>query len=256
MAIEIFNRIENKYLMTSGQYNILKQTLQEQMLLDDQGIDPCYTISNIYYDTKDDYLIKHSLSKPDFKEKLRIRAYGQVTLDSMVFIELKKKINGVVNKRRSKIRLKDAYKMIKTKQLPQLKSYHNELVLREIQFFLGRYDLKASTVISYDRCAYKQDEFRVTSDSNIQTRKDNLRLENGGYGDLLLEEDFVLLEAKSTGAFPIWFVTLLSQLQIYKSSFSKYGKDYIRRHKTIEERGVAQLCWTQYLATHQKRLSH
>jgi len=256
MAIEVFNRVENKYLMTSEQYSLLKQTLQSQMVFDDQGIDPCYTISNIYYDTKDDYLIKHSLSKPNFKEKLRVRAYGQVTLESMVFIELKKKINGIVNKRRSKIRLRDAYHMITTKQLPKLESYHNELVLREILFFLGRYELEASTVISYDRCAYKRDEFRVTVDSNIRTRKENLKLENGCYGDLLLEEDTVLLEAKSASAFPIWFVTLLSQLHIYKTSFSKYGKDYIRRHRKIEEKGVAQLCWTQYLATHQKHQSH
>ncbi len=256
MAREIFNRVENKFLMTHDKYIILNETLKSQMALDIHAKNQCPTISNIYYDTKDDYLIKHSLSKPEFKEKLRIRAYGNVTINSMVFIELKKKNNGVVNKRRSKILLCDAYKMIKTKKLPNIEAYHNELVLREILFFLERFDLKASTMIAYDRRAYMNNGFRVTVDNNIRTRKNDLRLESGSYGDKLLEEKFVLLEAKSLGSFPTWFVSLLSELKIYKTSFSKYGKDYIRRNKIMKEKGVAQLCLTQYLATHQKHLSH
>lgn len=251
MSIETFNRVENKYLMTNKQYVSLKDRLQLKMFLDDQSSDPCYTISNIYYDTKGDYLIKHSLSKPHFKEKLRIRAYGEVTSESVVFIELKKKINNVVNKRRSKILLKDVYSLIETKELPEARDYHNKIVLKEIQFFLERYDLSASTFISYRRCAYKLNEFRVTIDNDIRTRKHDLKLESGPYGDELLEKGFVLLEAKSIGAFPIWFVSLLSELHIYKSSFSKYGKDFIRRNRNIKEKGIAKLCLTQYLVTHQ-----
>lgn len=252
MVIEVFNRTEYKFMMTSKQHSLLEQTIKRQMRADDTVDTPCYSISNIYYDTNDHYLIKHSLSSPVFKEKLRIRAYGNVTLDSIVFIELKKKYKGIVNKRRSKIRLKDAYRLLETKILPKIEPYHNELVLREIQFFLTRYSLKASTMISYDRCAYKTDDFRVTIDQNIRTRTHDLRLEHGRYGDKLLEEGVFLLEAKSSNAMPLWFVKELSQLRIYKSSFSKYGKDYIRRNRPIGEREVEQLCLTQSLATQQK----
>ncbi|MCD4712814.1 MAG: polyphosphate polymerase domain-containing protein [Clostridiales bacterium] len=252
MVIEVFNRTEYKFILTSKQHSLLEQTIKRQMRADDTVDTPCYSISNIYYDTDDHYLIKHSLSSPNFKEKLRIRAYGNVTLDSIVFLELKKKYNGIVNKRRSKIRLKDAYRLLETKILPKIEPYHNELVLREIQFFLTRYSLKASTMISYDRCAYKTDDFRVTVDQNIRTRTHDLRLEHGRYGDALLKDDIYLLEAKSSNAIPLWFVNELSQLRIYKSSFSKYGKDFVRRYRQIEEREVKKICWTQSLATQQK----
>ena len=256
MTIETFNRIENKYLMESPEYNFIKAVLNYEMAYDQNQSSSSYKICNIYYDTVDDYLIKYSLSKPVFKEKLRLRCYGDATLDSLVFIELKKKINGVVNKRRSQILLSDAYKMIETKELPKEADYHNRMVLKEIQCFLNRYELLPSTYVSYDRCAYSQGEFRVTIDSNIITRKTDLFLENGSYGDQLLKDGFVLLEAKSAKAFPMWFVHLLSSLRVYKTSFSKFGKDYIRRSKNINEKGVLSLCLTQCLVTHQNHQLH
>ena len=59
-----------------------------------------YTICNIYYDTGDWRLIRKSLEKPVYKEKLRVRSYGVPMGDDKVFVELKKKYDGVVYKRR------------------------------------------------------------------------------------------------------------------------------------------------------------
>ncbi|MNW19369.1 VTC domain protein [compost metagenome] len=56
-----------------------------------------YTITNIYYDTECNTLIRNSLSKPKYKEKLRLRAYGTPNADSNVYLEIKKKVVGLVN---------------------------------------------------------------------------------------------------------------------------------------------------------------
>lgn len=254
MANEIFNRVEKKFLLNSKQSKGLLNAIDNHMEKDEHLIDKAfYTITNLYYDTEDDYLIKHSLSKPVFKEKLRLRAYGKVNLESMVFIELKKKINGVVHKRRSLIKLCDAYYFINSKERPQEESYHNTLVLREIEQFLKRYPVKASTFIAYDRVAYKADELRVTLDYKIRTRKDQLRLEYGDHGDLLLESDYTLLETKSSLGLPLWLTHTLSEEKIYKTSFSKYGKDFVRRSRDIHEKGVL-ICSNLSLAIPQQQI--
>lgn len=253
MTIEVFNRVEKKFMMNNVQYSQLKPVLNKELMVDENMIDNThYTIQNIYYDTDDDYLIKHSLSKPVFKEKLRIRAYGKVNLESFVYIELKKKMNGVVNKRRSKIKLCEAYVFINSKTLPKIQPYHNEQVLKEILQFILKYDVRPKTYIAYDRMAYKLGTFRVTIDRNIRTRQDHLRLEYDDIGLPLLEEGVMILEAKSSLGLPMWFVDILSQMKLYKTSFSKYGKDYIRRNRDIKEKGVYS-CLNPYLVIQQQQ---
>lgn len=254
MAIEIFNRIENKFLIDYKQHKAIEKTLRDGMIKDDASKDGAYLIQNIYYDTEDQYLIKYSLSKPVFKEKLRVRAYGLVTMESMVFIELKKKYNGVVNKRRSLIKLCDAYKFLNTKDLPSQETYHNHMVLKEIQQFLFKYDMKPSLYIAYQRDAFKRNDLRVTLDHHIVTRKDDLRLEYGPKGDLLLMPHMYLMEIKSQFGMPIWLTKKLSKEKIYKTSFSKAGKDFIRRERAIEERGIK--CLKQSLLIRQKQPLH
>ena len=50
-----------------------------------------YSISNIYYDTDDNRLIRSSIEKPVYKEKLRMRSYGTPNAHDKVFLEIKKK---------------------------------------------------------------------------------------------------------------------------------------------------------------------
>lgn len=251
MSKDVFNRIEKKYLLSQEEYKSLMPKIKEYMTCEEHDQ---YLIQNIYYDTSDDYLTKHSLSKPYFKEKLRLRAYGQVNLESFVFIELKKKVGGVVNKRRSVIKLLEAYTFIHTMVLPEEKPYHNTLVLKEIQQFLLRYPLEARTYVAYRRSAFKADNLRVTFDHNIITRQDDLRLEYGPRGDQLLKKSYYLMEAKTNQGLPMWLVNGLSRNNIYKRSFSKVGKDYLRRHRNIEERGL--ICLNPSLVTHQAKQLH
>ena len=141
MAIEVFNRYEHKYMLNREQFEKIIKILDEHMDMDSHNEDHTpYTIANIYFDTPDDYLIRTSLSKPEYKEKLRLRAYGVPDRDSKVFLEIKKKFRGIVNKRRTKLKLAEAYSFVATGKAPEPKDYMNTQVLRELEYFLKIYN--------------------------------------------------------------------------------------------------------------------
>lgn len=190
-----------------------------------------YSISNIYYDTDDNRLIRNSIEKPVYKEKLRMRSYGTPDTSDKVFLEIKKKYNGIVNKRRTSIVLEDAYQYMEDGTFPKETECLNRQVLKEIDYFKSIYDLKPKVYLSYDRYAFfeKNDgDFRVTFDTNITTRRGDVRLESGSYGNRLLPQNIYLMEIKINGSVPMWFTSCLSDLKIYPVSFSKYGTEYKR----------------------------
>ena len=241
MAIEVMQRYENKYLIDSDTYLKLQTRISEQTELDayNKKVD-YYTISNLYYDTEDNSLIRTSLFKPKYKEKLRLRAYGVPTELDEVFLEIKKKYNGLVNKRRTRLRLPEAYEFLRTGEKPPLKEYMNGQVLSELEYFLKRYEVSPKLYLAYDRRAYfGENGLRITFDTNIRTRRNDIRLEKGDYGDQLIADDLWLMEVKAAGAIPVWLVKLLSEYKVYSTSFSKYGTEY---QKMIEMRGGDAKC--------------
>ncbi|MBE6989159.1 MAG: polyphosphate polymerase domain-containing protein [Ruminococcaceae bacterium] len=218
----VFNRCEKKYLMPETVYQRLRQRLKPYMEQDAYGL---HTICNIYYDTPDNLLIRRSIEKPLYKEKLRLRSYGVPAPDSAVYLEIKKKYGDIVNKRRIQLTLQDAYLYLDQGVRPA----EDSQILRELDFFLARYPLHRSICIAYDRVALfaRQDpEFRVTFDRNIRSRRTRMGLENGDAGRPLLPHGWYLMETKILGATPLWFVRILSDLRIYPVSFSKYGSIY------------------------------
>lgn len=230
MAIEVFNRYEHKYLLTEAVCKKVIKVMDSYMVLDkyNQNHKP-YTISNIYYDTPDDYLIRQSLSKPLYKEKLRLRAYGVPHRNDTVFLEIKKKYNGIVNKRRSALMLEDAYSFIADGKIADIRSYMNEQVIKEITYFLSFYMPVPKLYLAYDRIAYFEKgnaDLRISFDKNIRSRRYNLRLENGDYGDALLGKGLCLMEIKTSLAKPLWLTNMLTEFNIKRSSFSKYGTEF------------------------------
>ncbi len=231
MAIEVFNRYEKKYMVDEATFHKLLVRLEDYMILDAYNQDhEFYNISNIYYDTPDDRLIRNSIEKPVYKEKLRLRAYGVPDLDDNVFVEIKKKYKGITNKRRTSMTLREAYDYLHKDIKPDLlQESINQQVFREIDYFKNFYGLVPKTHITYDRRAYfeKNDgDFRLTFDTNIRSRRDHLGLELGNDGELLLENGIFLMEVKILNAAPVWFTKLMAEMQIMPASFSKYGTDY------------------------------
>jgi hypothetical protein len=230
MAIEVFNRHENKYRLDGDTYAKISARLAEYMEPDGYSRQSgTYAIENIYYDTDDSYLIRTSLAKPAYKEKLRLRAYGSVTPDTKVFLEIKKKYRGVVNKRRSAMFPDEAYRFLATGELPEIKPYMNEQVLKEAQYMLAQRELKPAVYLSYERRAFfgiDDPSLRISFDTNILTRREDLKLESGNYGSPLIGEGECLMEIKAENALPVWVVKLLSEYAVYPQSFSKYGEEY------------------------------
>jgi len=181
---DIFKRYEMKYMLTKEQKEIVLRAMEQYMKPDEYGRS---TICNIYFDTPDYQLIRHSLEKPVYKEKLRVRSYGPAAEDGTVFVELKKKYKGVVYKRRISAKQKEAMDyLVNGEKLPE----------------------------------------QITFDQNILWRKEDLSLSSKVYGTPILEPGCSLMEIKIASAMPMWLGRVLSENGIFKTSFSKYGRAY------------------------------
>ena len=219
----VFQRYEIKYLISPEQKERLLQIMGSYMRLDKYGRT---TIRNVYYDTHNYRLIRRSLEKPVYKEKLRVRSYAQASCDSIVFVELKKKYDDVVYKRRLSLTNVEA-----TKWLSGEKNFSPpSQISAEIDYFLEYYEtLHPVVFLSYEREAFYSldgSDFRVTFDDNLLCRQQNLSLESDVFGTPLMADDQILMEIKCSGGIPLWMVHALSQEHIYKTSFSKYGTAY------------------------------
>ena len=218
-----FKRYEIKYLLDEKTYLELRKRLEGKMVVDQYGEK---TVCNIYFDTPDSRLIRTSLEKPVYKEKLRLRSYGTPERNSTVFVELKKKYKGVVYKRREDMVLSEAEAYLYQGWKPGFSSQ----VLREIDWFLKYYgQITPAMYISYERIAMnevKDSGLRVTFDTNILWRKEELNLKEGSWRNPILEPGQRLMEIKIAGAMPLWLGEILDKLYIYPVSFSKYGRAY------------------------------
>ncbi|MBO5274784.1 MAG: VTC domain-containing protein, partial [Clostridia bacterium] len=109
MAIQTFKRYEKKYLMAASDLPSLIAALSPYMDHDPYCIDGnAYIIHNVYYDTDNFHVIRASNMKPVYKEKLRLRSYyDNLSDEDTVFLELKKKIGGIVNKRRIGLKIRE-----------------------------------------------------------------------------------------------------------------------------------------------------
>ncbi len=219
----VFQRYEIKFLLDRRQKEHVLQAMEPYMELDAYGRS---TIRNIYYDTDNYRLIRKSLEKPVYKEKLRVRSYSAAGPDDQVFVELKKKYKGVVYKRRISTKEREAAAYLSGDAAAPKQSQITE----EMDYFLRFYRTLAPKVfLSYEREAFftkEKSEFRVTFDENILWRETDLSLGTGIYGSPILKPGMTLMEIKTPGGLPLWMVRVLSEENIRKTSFSKYGNAY------------------------------
>ena len=219
----IFQRHEIKFMVTGEQRRRLEEAFASRMVPDPHGES---TICNVYYDTPDFRLIRTSLEKPVYKEKLRLRSYGPAAPEDMVFLELKKKYKGIVYKRRISLPCAAAENYFSgCSPLPE-----GGQIGREIEYFRRFYGtLRPAVYLCYDRTAYfsrETTDLRVTFDRNIGWRQEAVRLTAPAGGAQILPRDASLLEIKAADAIPLWLASLLSENQIRQTSFSKYGEAY------------------------------
>ena len=232
MAIQtVFERHELKFVITQKQQEKLLSLFSDKLKGDEYGKS---LIRNIYFDTPTYLLIRNSLDKPTYKEKIRLRGYGKMTESSVAFLEIKKKYKGVVYKRRIKLTEKDAMAyMTECEKLP------DSQISREIDYFVSYYENLAPRVaLFYEREAYyskDDDTLRITFDKNIQYRFDDLSLLSDAKGTKILDDGQVLMEVKTSYSLPLWLTSFLSENKIYKRSFSKYGYAYMKEILNVKE---------------------
>lgn len=211
--------------MTVEQYEQLMEALEGRVEKDEYFES---LIMNLYYDTPDYMLIRRSIEKPVYKEKFRLRSYGVPTDDSQVFMEIKKKFKGVVYKRRVRANTAEAVNYMAGGPEPEV---NDPQIMEEIHWFCTRYPLQPGMLLAYDRLAWKavdDPNLRITFDTNIRYRMEDMDMTHGDYGTYLLPDNLVLMEVKIPGAAPMWLSHMLSDLEIFPTSFSKYGRCYLK----------------------------
>ena len=236
----MFRRYELKYMLTRSQRDALIRAMQGHMALDPFGRS---TIRSVYLDTDDYRLIRRSIEKPVYKEKLRVRSYQKAGADDTVFVELKKKLEKVVYKRRLALPHRAAMDALESgAPLPA-----QGQIAREIARFRAFYGetLRPAMLLSYEREAYFPTDgadFRLTLDENILWRTKLIDLGADAFGQPLLGPDEVLMELKTPGGIPLWMVRFLSENAIRRRSYSKYGNAYLELMRQNTNGGILHAC--------------
>lgn len=214
--VETFRRSEKKYLLTSEQYEKLMELLKDHVVQDKFFESD---IRSIYYDTDKFQMIRRSIEKPEYKEKLRIRAYSEIDEDQPVFVEFKKKLDGVVYKRRTRAILKDVLDDINSAR------FEDEQIGNEIRYALSYYqNVRPAIYIGCKRTSYvgKQDKsLRITFDKDVSYRMKHLSLKAADEDRKVTDK--IIMELKVKGAMPLWLSEILDEVKAYPRGFSKVG---------------------------------
>ncbi len=233
MAQLVFARKEMKYLVPEDRYLPFVSDLMEHTVPDVYRL---YTVCNVYYDTDIFDLIRMSMDRPLYKEKMRMRSYGTPQSDTPVYVEIKKKYDRRVYKRRETLPYAAACDFFDRGIYPENRDTQ---IMRELRYALSRYQPKPSLFIAYEREAYagigEEKGLRVTFDRNIRYRIEDVSLAAGDHGTPLFDNSDLLLEIKFTGSMPVWLAELLGKHGIRRRSFSKYGRIYEKEFKNIRK---------------------
>lgn len=227
VAIEIFRRKEQKYLITLDQYTELVCELLPYMRPDKFGVNGKYRVTSLYFESPDHKIYYETKNKLKYRQKLRLRVYDDADMNSPAFFEVKQKHKKVVNKRRTVLPLREAYRYLENLGTKPLKEYEtsNHQVLREIDYFRTFYQLEPEMVVSYDRHAMHcidDSDLRITFDYNLRCRNSDLRVENGPYGDNFIDTNLIVLEVKVNDSVPLWLTRILQRIDCEQRSASKF----------------------------------
>ena len=232
-TITVMKRYEMKYILSKEQLFYLKNSLCGHMEVDQYGKT---SVASIYYDTPDYRVIRASIEKPAYKEKLRLRSYGLAKNKDHVYLEIKRKTEGVVYKRRVETTEEEASLFLNNK----IETIGSNQIAKELAYFRNFYGkLEPKIVIAYDRTSYAEidGDIRLTIDENPRYRSFDLNLHSSMDGELLLPAVSAILEIKVQQELPLWLVEILSKGKIYKTTFSKVGEAY----KKIVSNNVARI---------------
>ncbi len=217
-------RYEKKYLLQRSQYEALKPLVKARMDPDKHG---AYTVLSWYFDTEDYAIIRACIDHPEYKEKFRLRSYGPVPEGGSIFAEMKKKYQGITDKRRMDVPVDQLSPFLAGEEIPT----PNPQIEREIHWFLKRYHPVPKVGIAYEREPFEGGEdrkLRVTFDHRLRWWKPPQTLTKEGDNETEFLPGMVVMEVKSPDTIPLWLVNELSAQGVRSQDFSKYGECYRR----------------------------
>lgn len=229
-AIRKFNRFELKYLLTLQQAETFKSALKVYLLLDEHGNNNGrYPLASLYYDSPDLRCYWEKVNGVKFRRKLRIRLYetGEpLSEETPVFVEIKQRIDRVTQKRRAVLSYDAALQLCNARKAPALFALDDKVVIEEIHAFLWQYNLRAASIVRYDRQALIGSDYdiglRVTFDTNLTCQVNPLLLHEPPANLPMLPANQVVMEIKVNERIPYWLTELVAAHNLKMVRMSKY----------------------------------
>lgn len=223
--MNVFRRVEQKYILSKKQYELLQDIIKSKFKKDKYYKSKIY---NLYFDNSSNDMIINSIENPLYKEKIRVRSYNEVkNKDDIVYLEMKQKYKSIVYKRRVMMTLFEYNKYIRSGKV----SKKDGQIMKEIDYYIKYYKANPYVYVAYDRLSYYAIDdinFRITFDNNLRYRFDDLGLYDSKLDKKYFDNDMYIMEVKSMNSLPLWFVEVLSLNKIYPQSFSKVGNIYVK----------------------------
>jgi hypothetical protein len=229
-TIRTFNRYELKYILSTEFAEKMQTGLGQYLLPDENGNERGdYVLSSLYYDTEDFRFYWEKMEGIKFRRKLRLRVYEtaeQLTPDSTVFLEIKQRLDKIVQKRRVALTLEEANLFYSQGAIPSRTSATDQAYLEEMWHMLKSYQLKPQCITSYQRRAFNGTErdpgLRVTFDTNLRYRRHDLDLASKKIGAFMLPADQCVMEIKVNDRIPYWLTQFVADHNIRLMRISKY----------------------------------
>ena len=179
--IRSFNRYELKYLLDDSAAKSIMEDLKKYMIIDNHGKNGEYYLTSLYYDSDDLQFYWEKIEGIRFRRKLRIRLYEskeEVNANTIVFVEIKQRLNRVTQKRRIALPLSMAVKLCNGEMIEHGNS--DSAIVNEVIHMVRTNKLKPRCITSYKRTALNgtlnDPGLRVTFDKNLRFRRQDLDL--------------------------------------------------------------------------------
>jgi SPX domain protein involved in polyphosphate accumulation len=243
-------RLEYKYLVANSELKKLRNYLKPYVVSDQYGdgnVIKEYTVRSIYFDSTNLDCFHEKIEGISVRKKIRIRGYNEQDNQSVIFLEIKRKRENVIDKNRSALKYHDLGELMRTGDLEEFVLTENGFdnsIEDGTKFFHGikRNALKPIVLVVYEREAYFSkfsSLLRITLDKNLRY------LEFPSLDKLYYESDLTtaltnhfILEIKFSEGFPGWLTNIINKLNLVRRAVSKYticleSQRFLNPHKRI-----------------------
>jgi len=229
-ALHRFNRYEIKYYLPESNIAEFREKIQQRMGEDANKRDSSKRITSLYYDSTDLRFYWEKIEGLRFRRKLRIRAYGEpekINDDTIVFVEIKQRVNKVTQKRRIPLTYKEAKMLCDDRTNPENPAVRDAFV-NEVLTLSETADLQPMVITSYHREAFVGVDadlgLRITMDHRVQGRNTDFDLGTNAANKFIIPSHLSIVEVKANERVPTWYTDLAAELGLDVVRVSKYCK--------------------------------